>query len=69
MMCGESCGYGSILAVGEIRPSKDTSIPLPSQLVENKSHKMSTKPRAVQLHQTSFDEVFFFWGLDEYLFF
>lgn len=25
MMCGESCGDGSILAVGEIRPSKDIS--------------------------------------------
>lgn len=67
MMCGESCGDDSILAVGEIRPSKDTALPL--QLDENKSHKMSTKPRPVQLCQTSFDEIFFFWGLDEYLFF
>ncbi len=65
MMCGESCRDGSILAVGEIRPSKDTSILLPSQLDENKGHKMPTKPRAAQLHKTSFDEVFFFGGLDE----
>lgn len=27
MMCGESCRDGSILAVGEIRPSKDISHP------------------------------------------
>lgn len=39
MMCGESCGEGSILAAGEIRPSEDTSILLPSQLPENKDHE------------------------------
>lgn len=32
MMCGDSCGDGSILAVGEIRPREDTSLLLPSRL-------------------------------------
>lgn len=50
---------GSILAGGEIRPSKDTSIPLPSHCSENKGRKISKKPGAVQLQQTSFDEAFF----------
>lgn len=47
MMCGESCGDGSILAVGEIRPSKDTFILLLScGSVKRKKHKMPQKPRA-----------------------
>lgn len=64
MMCGESCGDGSILAVGEIGPSKDTSILLPSWLFfENKEPKKQQKPRAVQLLKTSFDEVCFLGDL------
>lgn len=45
-MCGESCGSGSFLAVWGMRPSKDTSIPLPSQRWEEKGRKMPPKPRA-----------------------
>lgn len=65
MMCGESCGDGNILTVGEIRSSKDTSVMFPSQLGGNKGLKMSTKPRAAQLRQTSFDEIFLLRGLNE----
>lgn len=36
MTCGKSCGDGNVLAAGEIRPSKDTSITLPLKLSENK---------------------------------
>lgn len=52
-------GDGSILAAGGIRPSKDTYILLPSWCGKNKDCKISTKPRALLIHQASFDETVF----------
>lgn len=60
-MCAESRGDGSILAVGEMRPSKDKCMLLPSWCGENKECKISTKPRALQLHQHLLMK-FSFWG-------
>lgn len=53
-------GSGSML-LGEMRPSKDTSMPFPGGLLKTKKLKCPQNP--VQ-HQASFDEVFlnnYYW--------
>lgn len=59
MICGEACGDSSFLAGGEIRPSKDTSVLLPSWLWGGKNE---AKKQTGQISLTRLPLMRFFGG-------